>query len=290
MSNTNDDTNMTGNADNCDPLRTKSGQGVSGTVHASIAFPSRDEAITALCQNVFGASPVFPDPVPEPTIPANCRNALRDAGKPAQPLSELAKLINSWDEYLITVEREIAERPTPDVAASIARAAADHIADQTDREMTERPTPITDAEWQTECCSGASWYRIAERMKNRAADLERQIAEVTKQRNEAVAGMHRHHGVVAMTEAVFEKTKELIDTLTCERDDWKAKAIADEVSKEIMQRIGSDYADLKAQLAEVTKQRNQLADLLEKAKIYVHTCPLQAQIIAALAAVKGGDA
>lgn len=41
MSNTNDDTNMTGNADNCDPLRTKSGQGVSGS-HASVEEIAKD--------------------------------------------------------------------------------------------------------------------------------------------------------------------------------------------------------------------------------------------------------
>lgn len=44
-------------------------------------------------------------------------------------------------------------------------------------EYADRPTPITDAEWQTQCCSGASWYRIAEKMKNRAADLERKLTE-----------------------------------------------------------------------------------------------------------------
>lgn len=210
MNTTNDDTNMTGNADNCDPLRTKSGQPVAGTVHTSIAFRSRDEAIACLCQKVFGASPVFPDPTP-PTILDNCRNALRDAGKvyprsgcavcgdgglrgcpyektpPAECRIDEPIGLPVWNGIgqpgSVMPIPPPAERPTPDVSATIAAAAADHLTEQTDRMMTERPTPITDAEWQDECCSGAPWYRIAERMKNHAADLELKLAEVTRQRD-----------------------------------------------------------------------------------------------------------
>lgn len=57
-----------------------------------------------------------------------------------------------------------------------------------------------------------------------------------------------------------------------------------------LDKIAQGLIDARRELAEVTKQRDHLADLLRRAKIYVHECPFKAQIIAALAAAKGGDA
>jgi hypothetical protein len=100
MSNTNHDTNMTGNADNCDTLRTKSGQPVAGTVHTSIAFRSRDEAITALFLQVFGASPVFPDPIPmKPDFPE----------PDFEPLSKRVDRVRLLELEVTDLERQLAE-------------------------------------------------------------------------------------------------------------------------------------------------------------------------------------
>jgi hypothetical protein len=76
----------TPDADNCGALRTKSGQGDSPTpdkvttigpnestqpgvrchrINVSFEARSRDEVIERLCMKVFGAVPVYPDPVPD---------------------------------------------------------------------------------------------------------------------------------------------------------------------------------------------------------------------------------
>ena len=69
MNETNHDTNMTGNADNRSELRTNCGQGNNHDVQVDVAIPfrSRDEAIIALCQKVFGAWPVYVSDCDQPT-------------------------------------------------------------------------------------------------------------------------------------------------------------------------------------------------------------------------------
>jgi hypothetical protein len=44
-------------------------------------------------------------------------------------------------------------------------------------------TPTTDARWETLCCSGQSWYQIAEEMKLDCRQRERELASVTEQRD-----------------------------------------------------------------------------------------------------------
>jgi hypothetical protein len=44
-------------------------------------------------------------------------------------------------------------------------------------------TPTTDARWETLCCSGQSWYQIAEEMKLDCRQRERELTAVTEQRD-----------------------------------------------------------------------------------------------------------
>ena len=44
-------------------------------------------------------------------------------------------------------------------------------------------TPTTDARWETLCCSGQSWYQIAEEMKLDCRQRERELIAVTEQRD-----------------------------------------------------------------------------------------------------------
>lgn len=74
MNETTNDTNMTGNADNRSVLRTNCGQGINHDVQVDVAIPfrSRDEAIIALCQKVFGAWPVYVSDCDQPaTAPSD---------------------------------------------------------------------------------------------------------------------------------------------------------------------------------------------------------------------------
>jgi hypothetical protein len=44
-------------------------------------------------------------------------------------------------------------------------------------------TPKTNARWETLCCSGQSWYQIADEMKLDCRQLERELTAVTEQRD-----------------------------------------------------------------------------------------------------------
>ena len=121
--------------------------------------------------------------------------------------------------------------------------------------MSEKPTP------ETAPLMHAAANESIEAMFRMGCDLERKLAEVTKQRD-----------------AAFEWRKEQFGLAIKQRDE----------AMEELAEMTAQRDEALEELAEVTKQRDQLADLLEKAKIYVHTCPLQAQIIAALSAKKGG--
>lgn len=93
------------NADNGRELRTNSGQ----EYPYGIPFPSPNDAIDALCMKAFGAYPIYPDQAP--TKPA-----------PTIPQPKPAGLGRNCE--------------LPDVSASIAKAAADHMVKQIDRMMT----------------------------------------------------------------------------------------------------------------------------------------------------------
>ena len=49
--------------------------------------------------------------------------------------------------------------------------------------MNKTPTPRTDARWERLCCSGQSWYQIAEEMKLDCRQKERELTAVTEQRD-----------------------------------------------------------------------------------------------------------
>ena len=218
MSNTNDDTNMTGNADNCDPLRTKSGQGEHGEW---TTFPcgtrTRIDAIDS--DGLIRLTVVAPVPVTrieaEIDIGRDIAQSAADhiaeqTGKPAQPLSELAKLINSWDEYLITVEREIAERVKSGGAGSgfcDPQVPAPPMPD-------ERPTPspqqepAPDLTYPLEC--------QIEKQHELIDKLERQLAEVINQRDAAHQKCREYRLVALGAEDALEK-------MTAQRDEAKAE-------------------------------------------------------------------
>ena len=52
-------------------------------------------------------------------------------------------------------------------------------------------TPITDARWETLCCSGQSWYQIAEEMKLDCRQKERELTRVTEQRDRLADALDR---------------------------------------------------------------------------------------------------
>jgi len=43
--------------------------------------------------------------------------------------------------------------------------------------------PITDAKWETLCCSGQSWYRVAVEMRLDCRQKERELTAMTEQRD-----------------------------------------------------------------------------------------------------------
>lgn len=140
-------------------------------------------------------------------------------------------------------------------------------------EYAERPTPITDAEWQAQCCSGASWYRIAEGVKNRAADLERKLVEVTKQRDEL---------------------QEWVDSQKSVDSTWNPQVVADLLGIRLGQRIRENIQpkieELIQKLAEVTKQRDALMEALKQIASGAWGWKTCVDVIApkAIADVKGG--
>jgi hypothetical protein len=56
---------------------------------------------------------------------------------------------------------------------------------------TLNDTPTTDARWETLCCSGQSWYQIAEEMKLDCRQRERELTAVTEQRDRLAAALER---------------------------------------------------------------------------------------------------
>jgi len=95
-------------------------------------------------------------------------------------------------------------------------------------------TPTTNARWETLCCSGQSWYQIAEEMKLDCRQLERELTAAR-----------------AEIEAIMETLKSPIEV---ELDMIRGKiAIPD--------RSELDYI---TQLKAVTEQRDRLAEALKE--------------------------
>ena len=55
-------------------------------------------------------------------------------------------------------------------------------------------TPTTDARWETLCCSGQSWYQIAEEMKLDCRQRERELTAVTEQRDRLAEALQKFEG------------------------------------------------------------------------------------------------
>ena len=52
-------------------------------------------------------------------------------------------------------------------------------------------TPTTNAKWEILCCSGQSWYQIAEEMKLDCRQLESELTAVTEQRDSIDSMYHK---------------------------------------------------------------------------------------------------
>jgi SMC interacting uncharacterized protein involved in chromosome segregation len=92
-------------------------------------------------------------------------------------------------------------------------------------------TPKTNARWETLCCSGQSWYQIADEMKLDCRQLERELTAVTEQRD----GLHELHNKNAAR------------------------------SKELLELCGT----LRKELTAVTEQRDRLAEAVNAATILI---------------------
>jgi len=60
-------------------------------------------------------------------------------------------------------------------------------------------TPTTDARWETLCCSGQSWYQIAEEMKLDCRQRERELTAVTEQRDRMAEAIRKHRDELELT-------------------------------------------------------------------------------------------
>jgi hypothetical protein len=65
-------------------------------------------------------------------------------------------------------------------------------------------TPTTNARWETLCCSGQSWYQIAEEMKLDCRQLERELAAVTEQRDRLAVALQLFLNRVQYTSAFMD--------------------------------------------------------------------------------------
>lgn len=52
--------------------------------------------------------------------------------------------------------------------------------------MKDTPTPITNARWEKLCCSGQSWYQIAEEMKLDCRQLESELTAAQEELKSAI--------------------------------------------------------------------------------------------------------
>jgi len=77
-------------------------------------------------------------------------------------------------------------------------------------------TPITNARWETFCCSGQSWYQIAEEMKLDCRQLERELNAVTEQRDRLAEALKelRNNESMSLGGAAYEIVEQAIQSLT----------------------------------------------------------------------------
>jgi chromosome segregation ATPase len=136
-------------------------------------------------------------------------------------------------------------------------------------------TPTTNARWETLCCSGQSWYQIAEEMKLDCRQLER---ELTAARSEAT-----HYEAVAQkaTDNLIAVREELAGLNEEYGTWWAQKRIAIDELKEVTEQRDSLHelhnknaarskellelcGTLRKELTTVTEQRDRLAEVLRR--------------------------
>jgi glycine/D-amino acid oxidase-like deaminating enzyme len=111
------------------------------------------------------------------------------------------------------------------------------------------PTPTTNARWERLCCSGQSWYQIAEEMKLDCRQLERKLTaareELETERIRLAAC-----GVVAMADTKESRTK------------------AREMLPEYRSASLSDVERRVDECIELREQRDRLAEALREVATY----------------------
>lgn len=178
-------------------------------VSISIGFGSRDELLERLCQKVFGGSPVYPEafgglPANDPWQEARCEFC----GE--RPLTEKEKA---------HINTPPADRPTP---------------------ITDEPVSLREAADSPNGSISRIHQYDADACCQRIADLERQLAEVTEQRDQL--------------------------------ERWKREQLAvdgswdpQEVGRLLGMPLGADIrANIKPGIEKLMEQRDMLADLLRK--------------------------
>ena len=80
-------------------------------------------------------------------------------------------------------------------------------------------TPTTNARWETLCCSGQSWYQIAEEMKLDCRQREHELTTVTEQRDrlaEALESILEYQGRFAEEdpESIATEALQSLTTMT----------------------------------------------------------------------------
>lgn len=138
----------TGNADNRPELRT-----ISGQVNIAFEARSRDEVIERLCMKVFGAYPVYTDPVPTPP-----------AERPKFPENHLVE-----EGRIFGMKVHVTKAVPPDTVVIMPPA--------------ERKTPETDAMPSRVAWFGTDDGEVEVVRRSDVSDLELQLAEAREQRD-----------------------------------------------------------------------------------------------------------
>ena len=83
-------------------------------------------------------------------------------------------------------------------------------------------TPTTNARWEKLCCSGQSWYQIAEEMKLDCRQKERELTRVTEQRDGLRSGIDYASDQLTTVTEQREEARQLAQyyrNLSCETQD-----------------------------------------------------------------------
>ena len=147
-------------------------------------------------------------------------------------------------------------------------------------------TPITNARWETFCCSGQSWYQIAEEMKLDCRQLERELT-VARAKIERLdtAGIHSCHKDCQRPNCVLRRE---LKAVTEQRDDLLRYNEA--FRKETLICADCDSIS-KGEYDQAIEQRDRLAEAIRKHKAAVPFAPdfCDVELYEALAAVEGGS-